>query len=229
MKKDGTSTTFEFNVLMPMKDHSARVPGKNLRAFCGKPLYRHLVERLLDSPYVAGVYIDTDSPGIVEDVRKTFPQKVNIIPRPKALCGDDAPFNDILKYDLSQIEGEGFLQVHSTSPLLTTDTINNAIERFVERGDHDSLFGVNKHQVRFYDREGKPVNHDPKDLLLRTQDLEPLFEEASNIYIFTREGFLKCGRRIGDRPLLFEVPKFECIDIDTEADFQLAEKMYRAL
>ena len=65
------------------------------------------------------------------------------------------------------------------------------------------------------------MNHDP-DNLLRTQDLEPWFEENSNLYIFTREGFAKTNARIGKQPMLFESPRFESIDIDTLDDWDFA-------
>lgn len=211
-----------------MKHHSERVPGKNFRPFCGVPLYRYIVESLLASPFVEGVSIDTDSPDIVQDVQNHFKSHVHIIQRPEHLCGDFAPFLDILRYDLSQVDGDYFIQAHSTSPLVQTATINRAVERFLaSRGASDSLLGATRLQVRLYNEAGQPLNHDPADRLLRTQSLAPVFEENSSLYLFTRETFMKCGRRVGDRPLLFEMPRWESIDIDTEADFQLAERIYQ--
>jgi CMP-N-acetylneuraminic acid synthetase len=65
------------------------------------------------------------------------------------------------------------------------------------------------------------VNHDP-DNLVRTQDLEPWFEENSNLYIFTRESFTKTNARIGKQAMMFESAKFESIDIDTPVDWDFA-------
>lgn len=91
------------------------------------------------------------------------------------------------------------------------------------------MFSVTRLQARLYDQEAKPLNHDPNELR-RTQDLEPLFEENSNFYIFSKESFKKAGdKRIGLRPKLFEVNKLEAVDIDEPEDFVLAELLYNDL
>jgi len=213
--------------LLPMKAHSERVPNKNLRDFCGKPLYHHVLQMLLDCPYIDSVYIDTDSQAIARDAAEHFAGKAHIIWRPEAICGDFVSMNVIIRHDLSQVNGTYFLQTHSTNPLLKLSTVARAIERFFEPGEHDSLLSVTRLQRRLYDRDGNPLNHDPREML-RTQDLPPLYEENSNLYIFSRSSFNKRGRRIGERPILFEMPKPEAIDIDDELDFQLAESLYQA-
>ena len=66
------------------------------------------------------------------------------------------------------------------------------------------------------------MNHDPQ-VLLRTQDLPPLFEENSCLYLFERESFLVRANRIGEKPVMFEVDSMEALDIDEELDFALAD------
>ena len=68
------------------------------------------------------------------------------------------------------------------------------------------------------------MNHDP-NRLIRTQDLDPLYEENSNLYLFTKESFNRTGARIGRNPLLFETPISENIDIDNEDDWARAEAL----
>ncbi len=133
--------------------------------------------------------------------------------------------NNIILYDISLIDADFYLQTHSTNPLLTTNTISRAIETFLQDGKHDSLFGVTRLQTRLYSSDGRPLNHDP-DLLLRTQDLSPVYEENSTIYIFTRDIMKKKKSRIGYHPLMFEVRREEAIDIDEEIDFLFAEFLY---
>lgn len=210
---------------VPMRHSSERVPGKNYRLFHGRPLYHHIITTLLGCPGIAKVMIDTDSPFILENAKKHFPE-VKLIERPERLRGGEVPMNDILLYDITQIKADWYLQTHSTNPLLKTETLNKAIETFIKKlPEHDSLFSVTKVQTRFYDKDGKPVNHNP-DELIRTQDLPPLFEENSNIYIFNRETIEKKGHRIGYRPLMFEMDRIEATDIDEESDFKLAEALY---
>ncbi|MDO8527415.1 MAG: acylneuraminate cytidylyltransferase family protein [Deltaproteobacteria bacterium] len=223
-----TQAISKFAALVPMKGHSERVPNKNLRLFGKKPLYHHIVGTLLQCPHVDCVYINTDSPQIASDVAQNFKDRVRLIQRPKEICGDFVSMNVVINHDLSQVEGKYFLQTHSTNPLLKPETVTRAIETFLSHPESDSLFGVNPFHGRFYDAKGDPINHNPEEML-RTQDLPPLFEENSNLYLFSRESFIKTGRRIGKRPILHPVSKLESIDIDTEEDFKLATFVYEYL
>ena len=70
------------------------------------------------------------------------------------------------------------------------------------------------------------MNHDPQELL-RTQDLPPVFEENSCLYIFAGQRFLQTGNRLGKTPQLFEMDRFEAVDIDEEFDFKVADALLR--
>ena len=214
--------------LLPMKGTSERVPNKNMKEFSDKPLYHAIMETLLKSKYIEKIVINTDSKVIAQDTKRNFGDGVVIIDRPKEIQGGDVSMNVIIDYDLKHLKGEHFLQTHSTNPLLRVETLDKAIESYFENLDkYDSLFSVTKVQTRFYDKNTNPVNHDPSQLL-RTQDLEPLYEENSNIYIFSKESFKNAGkRRIGLKPQIFEMNKLEAIDIDEPEDFVLAEIIYQ--
>jgi len=150
---------------------------------------------------------------------------VKTILRPEALRADTVPMNEILLYDTAQVQADLYLQTHSTNPLLKSKTISNAIKAFKQAWpEKDSLFGVTRWQTRLYDADGKAINHNPKELL-RTQDLPPVYEENSTLYLFTRENLQTYHHRIGERPLLFEVPALEAVDIDEETDFAIAEAL----
>ena len=213
--------------LLPMKEHSERIPNKNMKDFCNKPLYHRIMEALLKSKYIKFVVIDTDSQVIAEDALKNF-DRVEIINRSEKLRGDFVPMNDIIACDLSQLKGEHFLQTHSTNPLLTTETINKALEQYFKNIEkYNSLFSVAKLQTRLYWQDGGAINHNPNELL-RTQDLSPVFEENSSLYIFSKKSFKEAGnKRIGFNPQMFEMSKFEAIDIDEPEDFELAEILYK--
>ena len=210
---------------VPMRHTSERVPGKNYRPLDGRPLFHHMVLALLECPEVVRIVIDTDSPTIAEQCAAHFPT-VRVIDRPERLLGGDTPMTEILRYDASVVDSAWYLQTHSTSPLLRSETISaglRALEANLDR--YDSLMSVTRLQTRLYDPGGEPVNHDPA-VLLRTQDLPPLFEENSGMYVFSRAQIAE-GRRFGDRPLLFEIDPIEATDIDGEADFTLAEVLHR--
>ncbi len=211
--------------LAPMRHHSERVPGKNYRPFAGRPLYYHIINSLLACPLIAEVVIDTDSPVIREDVPQHFPQ-VRLIERPEELKADTVPMNDVLLYDVTQVEADYYVQTHSTNPLLRTETIAQAIQLFLDNHPtYDSLFSVTRVQTRLWDAQGRAINHKPV-ILLRTQDLPPLYEENSCIYIFTRATLEARHNRIGERPLMFEIDRTEAWDIDEELDFRIAEFLY---
>lgn len=216
--------------LLPMKGNSERVPNKNLKDFDGNPLYHRIMNSLLESKYIDQVVINTDSELIKNDIKGNFGDKVIINERPKSLIGDMVSMNKIIKYDIQQVQGDIYLQTHSTNPLLTSKSIDDAIGKMIELNNdrkHDSLFSVTRLQTRLYDKNGTPFNHNPAELL-RTQDLEPLFEENSNFYIFTKESFDKAGfKRIGLNPFMFEIDKLEAIDIDEPQDFVIAESLYK--
>ena len=208
--------------LVPIKEHSERVKGKNFRAFCGKPLYHHILDTLERTYAVDEVIINTDSPLVMKEAPTLFP-KVRVVERPEALRGDHVSMNLILEYDLSISDADIYLQTHATNPLLKPETIARALKLFVEdEGEYDSLYSVNKYHSRFYSNDGRPINHDPEDLI-RTQDLPPIYEENSLLYVFTKQSFPLNRRRIGNKPMMFETPRMESIDIDDEFSFRLAE------
>lgn len=214
--------------LVPMRHHSERVPQKNFRDFAGLPLFHYVLRSLGDCDLVSEIVVDTDSPPIKDGLREHFPS-VRIIDRPEHLREGTTPMNDVLLHDVEQVDADFYLQTHSTNPLLQTKTISAAIETFLDRyPEYDSLFSVTKVQTRLWDELARAVNHNP-NILLRTQDLPPLYEENSCLYLFTKEILQDRHNRIGRRPYLFEIDRREAVDIDEEIDFRIAELMHKEM
>lgn len=208
--------------LVPIKDHSERVKGKNFRDFCGRPLYQHILLTLDHTYAVDEIVIDTDSDRVIREA-PALSSKIRVIERPAELRGDAVSTNKLFAYDLEKTEADIFLQTHATNPLLKSETIAKGLRLFVESEDkYDSLFSVNRFQSRFYVQDGEPVNHDP-EVLIPTQNLPPVYEENSCLYVFTKESFARKQRRIGVKPLMFPTPQIESVDIDDEFTFRLAE------
>ena len=206
--------------LVPMRHHSQRVPAKNYRMLAGKPLFHHILETLISVPLIEEIAVDTNSPTIMDGLQKYFPN-IRIINRPENLCADGVPMNDILLYDTSQVEADFYLQTHTTNPLLRRETVSRAIQTLlVDYPNHDSLFSVTRLQTRLYDQDGKAINHDPS-VLIQTQDLPPVYEENSCLYLFTRQNLLERHHRIGQKPMMFEMATDEAWDIDEELDFEI--------
>ncbi|HBX69290.1 MAG TPA: acylneuraminate cytidylyltransferase [Chloroflexi bacterium] len=210
--------------LVPMRHHSQRVPGKNYRPLASKPLYQHIISTLLAVPELSDILVDTDSPEVIAGLRENFPS-VKVIERPAHLRADDIPMNEILLHDTAQIEADFYLQTHSTNPLLKAETVSRAIQSLISNYPaYDSLFSVTRLQTRLWDQLGRAINHNPA-ILLQTQDLPPVYEENSCIYIFRRETLLARRNRLGDRPMMFPIPAAEAWDIDEELDFRMVEIM----
>jgi CMP-N-acetylneuraminic acid synthetase len=208
--------------IVPMRHFSRRVAGKNYRLLGEKPLYRYIIETLLEVPTISEVVIDTDSDLIVQEAEQQLPQ-VRIVRRPEHLRDEMLVMNDILLNTVKEVDADYYLQTHSTNPLLKPETITHAIEMFVAARDtHDSLFSVTPLQTRLWTPGGHAINHDP-DNLIRTQDLDPIMEENSCIYIFRRDLLEARHNRIGVKPLVFVMDPSEAIDIDTELDWLIAE------
>ena len=214
--------------IFPMKGESERVPNKNMRLFNGQPLCSVMIEKLQKSKYIEEIVVNTDSKVIRDFVLSSY-DNITVIERPQELIGHDVSMNKIIAHDIDLVQADLYLQTHSTNPLLKTETIDRAIEKFKEQESAcDSLFSVTRFQTRFYKKDGVALNHNP-EVLMKTQDLPVLYEENSCIYIFTKEAFQKNNRRIGNSPLLFEIQPLEAIDIDVEDEFVLAEKLFQIL
>ncbi len=212
--------------IVPMRHNSERVPGKNYRSFNGKPLFEHVVRNLLMAEGVSQVVIDTDSPTVMEYARQHFPQVV-LLERPAHLRDGSIPMNDVLLNITRQVEADFYLQTHSTNPLLSAETIGRAVSFFLAHYPiFDSLFSVTRLQTRLWDSLARAVNHNPA-ILLRTQDLPPIYEENSCLYIFEKTTLEQKHNRIGSRPHLFDIERHEALDIDEEIDFLVAEMVHR--
>ncbi len=208
--------------LVPMRHHSQRVPGKNYRPLAGKPLFHHIIETLLKVPEIDEVVVDTDSEPVMGGLRRFFPG-VGLIVRPEPLRADDVPMNEILLHDTQQFPADFYLQTHSTNPLLKPATISRAIQSLLANyPTYDSLFSVTRLQTRLYDQHGQAINHNPRELI-QTQDLPPVYEENSCIYIFNRANLAAKRHRISDHPLMFEIDANEAWDIDEELDFAITD------
>lgn len=214
-------------VLLPMKANSQRIKGKNFRPLHGKPLFRWILDTLLEIEAIDKVVINTDARHILEENGLVETDKVMIRDRKPELCGDEVSMNLILADDIAAVPAETYLMTHTTNPLLRSQTVADSLVRYqagVKDGSADSLFTVNKIQTRFYREDGTAVNHDP-DNLIQTQDLEPWYEENSNLFIFSAESFASTNARIGRKPLLQVMDAMEAADIDTPADWELAEAL----
>jgi CMP-N-acetylneuraminic acid synthetase len=211
--------------LLPMKANSERVKGKNFRLLAGKPLFQWILDSLLSVKEIDLIIINTDARHVLEENGLYESDRILIRDRKPELCGDLVSMNLILADDIENQPADVYLMTHTTNPLISNDTIGRALEQFTNNlPKNDSLFTVNKTQTRFYRDDLSAVNHDPANLI-RTQDLEPWYEENSCLYVFTKESFLKTNARIGGNPTMFVTPYLESVDIDEPEDWEMASAL----
>lgn len=226
-----TSTKPRIVALLPMKANSERVRGKNFRDFNGKPLFRWILDTLLAVQEIDQVVINTDARHILAENGLVDGPRVLIRDRKPEICGDFVSMNKVLADDVANVAADVYAMTHTTNPLLSVESLRGAIQLYLQSvadGSADSVFTVNKFQTRFYRADGSAINHDP-DNLIRTQDLEPWFEENSNLYVFSRDSFARTNARIGKQPKMYEMGRTESVDIDDQESWYMAEAMSKYL
>ena len=222
--------------IVPIKHKSTRVPGKNYRDFNGQPLFTVILNTLLDCNIFDKIIVDTNSELVKNIIKEKYLDKnITIYDRPKNLWDGDIAMNIILENLINDLNlnFDCYFQTHTTNPLLSKETIIKCIQTYKENlvSGYDSLFTVKKWQTRLYklnEKSVEAVNHNPKELL-PTQNLEPLYEENSCVYIFQKEILLKKKHRIGYKPFILVMDDIESSDIDIETDFIIAENMHKYL
>ena len=207
-------------IFIPIKKNSQRVPQKNFRSFNGVPLFMHTLNKLKDFE----VYVDSDSEDVISACKSL--EHVTAYKRSNPLIGDDVSVCDLIeKFIEFCYDDDHICQLHVTSPFLDVDLLKNAMS-LVDRG-YDSVVSCNEVQTRFWRKEQYgycPVNHNPTKLE-QTQDLPIYYEENSVFYIIDVDLFKKTKMRVGMNPYFYPLTFPINLDIDTEDDWNLVEKV----
>jgi len=209
-------------IFIPIKKHSERVPKKNFRLLDNEKLYLRQINKFKK---LFHVYVDTDSEEIYNELSNI--DNVTVYYREEALLGDDTSVNFLIKNLISKYNINDYIcQIHVTSPFIEPETIKN-----IKLEDYDSIVSADIIQSRIWKKENIgmiPINHNPMKLE-KTQDLEKIYVENSGFYIFKSETFLKYNNRIGINSKFVELKFPENVDIDTENDWDLVEKLINIL
>ena len=219
-----------FVALLPMKEHSERIPGKNFKLLNGQPLFFYIADTLKKTNKFIKLIINTDSDEIIKLAQNRYKSWVQIKKRKENLCGDFISMNKIIASDIEEENSDyHFFQTHSTNPFLSDKVIKEAIDSYTKniiKSKYDSMFSVNSLYTRLYNKEMQPINHDISELL-RTQDLDVIYEENSNFYMFSKESFKIKNARVGINPFPFTMKsdRITSLDIDFPEDWDFAEKL----
>ena len=204
--------------IMPIKLKNERCPGKNTRILGDKPLLQWELESLKKTNHCDSINVFCSS----EDVIPFLPEGVNFVKRPEFLDLPTSNFTQIFSVFMEQCPADIYVYAHATAPFISVETMEQCINA-VKSGEYDSAFCAVKLQDYLW-QDGEPLNFDASNLP-RTQDLKPIFQETSGVYVFTKEVFEKYHRRIGKKPFIKEVSFKESVDIDNPEDFDLADAL----
>jgi len=214
---------------------SKRIPRKNIKDFCGKPILAYSIEAARDSGLFDTVMVSTEDAEIAEMAR-SLGAKVPFL-RSESTSGDFATTNDVLLEVLSEYEKRGELFelaccLYPTAPFVTAAKLQAAAEMLLS-SDADTLIPVVAFsyppQRAMIVKEGRLVFEYPQYLDSRSQDLEPHYHDVGQFYLFRTEAFRRNRKLMVGNILPFKVSEMEVQDIDNETDWEIAEIKYRLL
>lgn len=204
--------------IMPIKLKNERCPGKNIRQLGDKPLLQWELLHLKETGLCDKINVYCSS----EDVVPYLPDGIQFVKRPEYLDLATSNFTQIFTCFLRVCPADIYVYAHATAPFISVETMKECINA-VKSGEYDSAFCAIKLQDYLW-QDGEPLNFDATNIP-RTQDLKPIYQETSGVYVFTKDVFEKYNRRIGKKPFIKEVSFKESVDIDNQEDFELAKAL----
>lgn len=214
---------------------SKRIPGKNIKEFLGKPIICYSIEAALASGIFEEVMVSTDDEEIAA-IAKAAGARVPFM-RSAANADDYATTDDVLMEVLDEYERQGktftyMACIYPTAPFVTAKKLQDALQ-LLKDNQASGVMPV----VRFSFppqrgmtiREGKLDYCYPENALKRSQDLEPMYHDCGQFYVYDTEKFRACRGNLPDGYLPIEVPELEVQDIDNMVDWKLAELKFEMM
>lgn len=212
---------------------SKRIPRKNIKEFCGKPIIAYSICAALESGLFSEVMVSTDDEEIAE-IAKSYGAKVPFL-RSAATSDDFATTRDVLEEVLNEYKARGqefdyMCCIYPTAPFVTADKLKKVFELMVEKDADDASPMVRYSyppQRSFYIRDGKKEAVQPDKLPCRSQDLEPIFHDAGQFYFHKLDSFWGTKENYYSMPVEFS--ETEVQDIDNLEDWTIAELKYKLM
>ncbi len=209
---------------------SKRIPRKNIREFCGKPIIGYSIETALESRIFDEVMVSTDDEEIA-DVAKNYGAKVPFL-RSVKNSDDYSGTSDVLLEVLESYHNMGMTFqfaccIYPTAPFITSELLKKAFID-VSNNNYDSVFPVLKFSFPIQralrkNEAGFMTMFHPENLTKRSQDLEPAFHDAGQFYFFHVERFQQTKKLWMEKSGGIVLSELDAHDIDTEEDWKIAE------
>ncbi len=212
---------------------SKRIPGKNKKEFCGKPILAYSIEAAVSSGLFDEVMVSTDDEEIAE-IARAYGAKIPFY-RSAQTSGDYATTNDVLLEVLAEYEKRGrqfdlAACIYPTAPFVTKEKLQDAWKCLLA-SDADTLIPVVSFsyppQRAMIIKNERLVFEYPQYLDSRSQDLEPHYHDVGQFYLFKTDPFFKNRKLMIGNILPFIVPETQVQDIDNQTDWEIAEIKYR--
>lgn len=212
---------------------SKRIPKKNIKEFCGKPIIAYSIQAALESKAFDEVMVSTDSEEIAY-IAKQYGASVPFF-RSAATSNDYATTADVItevleEYEKAGREFDAFACIYPTAPFVTGEKLADAVKLL---DDADAVISVVRFsfppQRAFVIHEGNVSFQYPEYERARSQDLEPIYHDCGQFYMCNVKKFLEKHSLILPRTKPYELPDEEVQDIDTMSDWEIAEAKYNVL
>lgn len=217
-------------VVIPARGGSKRIPRKNVRIMCGRPLILYSIDnaRALREKYDVDIAVSTDDDEVKNIAGKR--EGVTVVERGESLSSDKITLDPVIYDALVKMEEKKgvkydlVITMQATSPTLKAETVFNAIESFMAQELETMISVVNKTHLSWKEENGKIVKNYEKRL--NSQELPKNFQETGGFLMAKRE-IVTESTRIGEKVGVYEIPSEQSVDIDTEEDWIVAESILR--
>lgn len=212
---------------------SKRIPRKNIKDFCGKPIIEYSIRAAMEAGVFDEVMVSTDD----EDIARIATEAGASVPfmRSERTSDDFATTNDVLVEVLEEYEKRGkifdeLVCIYPTAPFVTAEKLINAFE-VMEKEEADAVTPIVRFsfppQRAFVLRDGELQYQYPENATVRSQDLEPIYHDCGQFYVMKAENVLQ--GKPAKHSVAIVVSELEVQDIDTEEDWKLAELKYKLM
>lgn len=214
---------------------SKRIPHKNIKLFCGRPIIEYSIKAALQSGLFDTVMVSTDDEQIAQ-IAKEAGAEIPFMRSPET-SNDYATTNDVLLEVLACYEKQGVqfdvgCCIYPTAPFVTAKKLADAVAK-LEQEDANAVQPIVAYsfppQRGLVMRDGYVVASNPDMYMMRSQDLEPVYHDCGQFYVFKIDAFLRNKRILGDKMVAIEMSELEVQDIDNETDWKLAELKYQMM
>lgn len=222
--------------IIPARGGSKRIPEKNIKDFCGKPIISYSIEALRESKLFQKIHVSTEDQKIIETVNQ-LGLEVDFL-RPCTLSDDHTPIMPVIKYVVERYlkmnqSFEEIWVIFPCSPLLKVKDLIQASIQFNRNHSFNTLMTVTEYPVPIewafeINKEGVLVPIRKGNFAIRSQDLNKRYYDAGMFYIYTKDVIFNLGSNGSDENIIpYFISKGSAIDIDDEQDWQFAEKLFK--